>query len=260
MGKYREVDQELLNLVAKGKTGRQISEILNLDYSTVHAKLRKLDVSLKKLNFDPTVFDIIDTEEKAYWLGFLYADGSVHSTANIVELSLKGEDLEHLQKYAKFLHLSTPPKLYNSKCNGKLFSRCRCFTCNEHFKKRLIELGCFPRKSLTLKFPNIDVFRSPKLIIHFIRGYFDGDGCISFTKSGRLNIQLLGTQEFLTGVQSILPQFSSIRKADNRRPNSNTYVIYCNCAKADEVMAILYKDASIYLQRKYNRYCRSIQK
>lgn len=42
----------------------------------------------------------------------------------------------------------------------------------------LLKLGCTPRKSLTLKFPNDGIFKSNDLIRHFIRGYFDGDGSV----------------------------------------------------------------------------------
>ena len=48
-------------------------------------------------------FEIIDTEEKAYWLGFLYADGSVSSTDNRIELGLAEKDLNHIEKFKEFI-------------------------------------------------------------------------------------------------------------------------------------------------------------
>ena len=107
MGKYKEVTSELIELVQQGKTGKEISSILNLDYTTVHRKLRKLGINLynyhNELKFNNKVFDSIDTEEKAYWLGFLFADGSVSARDNQVELSLSSIDRGHLQKFRRFL-------------------------------------------------------------------------------------------------------------------------------------------------------------
>ena len=57
--------------------------------------------------FNDTIFESIDTEEKAYWLGFLYADGSISSTNNTIELSLKSSDINHLIKFKYFLVMFT---------------------------------------------------------------------------------------------------------------------------------------------------------
>lgn len=262
MGKYKEVTNELLQLVQEGKTGKEISRILKLDYSTVHAKLRKLNINLpnkhNELKFDNTVFDKIDTEEKAYWLGFLYADGYVSPTVNTVELTLKGEDIEHLEKYKKFVKGIRNINVSNIKLNEKIFSRCRFATTDKHFKERLIELGCIPNKSLTLTFPNKKIFENENLLYDFVRGYVDGDGCLTYTSTGRLVIQIIGTKEFLSGIQELFPQFKKYAK--DKRRTSNTYSLNCSCNSAEEVANKLYKNATIYLQRKYDRYCRAIQK
>lgn len=52
---------------------------------------------------DNTVFDVIDTEEKAYWLGFLYADGNIGSTECKLEVNLQASDWEHMKKFQEFL-------------------------------------------------------------------------------------------------------------------------------------------------------------
>ena len=235
MGKYREVNTELIELAAQGKTGKEISRILNLDYSTVHAKLRKLNINLpnnhNRLKFDNTVFDKIDTEEKAYWLGFLYADGYVSNTKNEAQV-----------------------KISESKCNNKIFTRCRCSITDKHFHDTLCLLGCVPKKSLILKFPDSSIFTDRKLVYDFIRGYIDGDGCISYTKTGRLQLSIIGTKEFLDGICNIFPEvFFSNRCKNKRHPESNTYELQCTANKADYVLEILYKDSKIYLDRKYNR-------
>ena len=260
MGKYRDVDKQLIELAALRKTGKQISSILNMDYSAVHKKLRKLSIHLpnyhNQLKFNNLVFDTIDTEEKAYWLGFLYADGYVSSSKNAVELSLKESDKEHLEKFRGFLKCTEELTVKTGKasCNGKEFKRARLCLYNKHFHDTLVNLGCIPNKSLVLQFPSLNIFSKENLVIPFIRGYVDGDGCLSFTRSGRLAIQVIGTREFLDGILKIFPQFGTKKKKDSRHLDSNTYAISCCCNKADYVTDILYNNAIIYLDRKYERY------
>ena len=259
MGKYREVTKELKELVKQGKSGKQISEILNLSYTTMHRKLRKLNINLpnyhNELKFNNTVFDSIDNEEKAYWLGFLYADGSVSANNNSVELSLKGEDISHLEKFKTFLNSKNSVKLGIAKCGNKTYSRCRFNASDKHFHDKLIELGCIPNKSLILKFPDINIFASQELIPHFIRGYVDGDGCLTYTKTGRLVVEIIGTKEFLsTIVDRYSKIFTPALHKDKRHLESNTYFISCACNKADEFATLLYANANIYLDRKYDRF------
>ena len=92
-------------------------------------------------------------------------------------------------------------KLGQVTLNGKSFTRCRWNISNKHLWNSLNTLGCTPRKSLTLQFPDINIFSSPELVKHFIRGYFDGDGCLSYYKDSlKPAISLLGTPEFLLKV------------------------------------------------------------
>lgn len=85
----------------------------------------------------------------------------------------------------------------------------------------------------------------------FIRGYIDGDGCITFTQSGKLRISIVGTKEFLTSIREVFPEFSDLKK--DTRWKHNTYYIGCTHKKANKVLTKLYKNSTIYLQRKYDR-------
>lgn len=75
---------------------------------TLYKFLRKYKLNIpnyhNRLKFDNSVFDSIDSDEKSYWLGFLYADGFVNGKYNnSVELSLSSIDIGHLYKYNQFL-------------------------------------------------------------------------------------------------------------------------------------------------------------
>lgn len=250
--------EELIKLNNSGYTQREMAKMLNVDRTTIQRHLKKLGLSTpnyhNELKFDNTVFDNIDTEEKAYWLGFLYADGSISSVDNNVELSLNGGDYEHLNKYKQFLKHTSEVKLGVSKCNERTYSRCRFCVTDKYFKKRLIELGCTPNKSLTLSFPDLSIFSSFELVYSFIRGYVDGDGCIGFTKDGKPTLSIMGTKEFLLGIKNLFPdKFGNTFIVDKRRPNG-ALTIKCSRQKAKFVLEKLYNNSSIYLQRKYDRF------
>lgn len=195
--------------------------------------------------FDETVFDKIDNEEKAYWLGFLYADGSIGSTRNDIELSLKSSDIEHLKKFRKFLNFTIDKHIFQDDI------RCRLCITNKHLKESLINLGCTPRKSLTITFPSER--QVPKYLQKdFIRGYIDGDGSIMINtrrNAGRINI--LGTLDMLNGiVNSMNWRQTKIYKKDAEK----VYTVEWSGFYVTDYLDQLYENATIYLDRKYQKY------
>jgi intein/homing endonuclease len=201
------------------------------------------------ITFDTKVFDVIDTEEKAYWLGFSFADGYISDDGNY-ELSLGAKDYNHLLKFGEFIKNKDKVRLKDY--------RCRCSMRNKHFCDTLNNYGHTPRKSLTLKFPDLSIFKSKDLIRHFIRGYIDGDGCIGIYKN-TAKISILGTIDFLNSINKILPNKGNIRLPKNK----NQYVFESYGPKAHKNLEYLFKDSTIYLDRKYTKYqdiCRLYEK
>ena len=207
------------------------------------------------ITFNNTIFNKIDTEEKAYWLGFLYADGSVSSfPRNTIELSLQLLDANHLDKFKSFLNSSN-----NIKLDFKV-KRCRFSVCNKQFKTDLIKNGCTPKKSLILTFPSENIV--PKnLQRHFIRGYFDGDGCLSHTYSDTkkkrftISTSMLGTKNFCKSVKKILQENKiSCNWYHNKKCNENIWSIDFNKNNSVKLLNYLYENASVYLERKYLKY------
>ena len=141
-------------------------------------------------------------------------------------------------------------------CNGKVCSRCRWGITNEHFYKSLYSLGCVPNKSLILKFPDIKLFKSKDLIRHFLRGYFDGDGCISWRDKEHKNIciSILGTFEFLTEFMLNVPPYKIYSLTNNSRKSNITKTISKKGKSAFKVLKYLYSNATVYLDRKYQRF------
>lgn len=200
-----------------------------------------------KNNID--IFEKIDNEEKAYWLGFLYADGNVSSKEDKIELSLNEKDYKHLEKFKNFLNIS------NKICYRERVKAYRISFRSDKCKKDLIKQGCFPKKSLILKFP-LEQQVPKHLLRHFVRGYFDGDGCFCNTDK-TFSVGIISTEEFL---KSLLNELSHIMYTKNQiflaSKNINGAKKYVFSAEYDvyKFLNWIYKDANVYLDRKYEKY------
>lgn len=227
-----------------------------------------------KTKFNEHIFDVIDTEEKTYWLGFIWADGCIDSSPVDLnkksiynfELSLKADDVSHLEKFNKFMeHINNNVKISNTKCGEKICKRCRWFIANKHLWKTLNDLGCTPQKSLTLQFPDESIFKSKDLIRHFIRGYVDGDGSLTWHNSEHTipSISVLGTESVLNGIKRNIPGIANYSLHLNNKGNEFTKVLSAYHKVAFNITKYLYSDSTIYLQRKYEIYqiyCRLYEK
>lgn len=161
----------------------------NIGATTLTRYLIKNNIKIRKYvtrkyNYDETFFEKIDTEEKAYWLGFIAADGSIISNETILEIGLAKKDEQHLEKFIKSIK-GSKEMIKQKKQNagkGKLYDAVRVSVCSAKMCKDLKKQNITPNKSLTLGFLNhID----KNLIKHYLRGYFDGDGSISTNGKNR---------------------------------------------------------------------------
>lgn len=197
-------------------------------------------------------FEKIDTEEKAYWLGFLYADGSISLTEDKIELGLAEKDLNHIEKFKKFLGINNKISYRQSSKSYRLSFR------SQSCKQDLINKGCVPKKSLILKFPTEQ--QVPYYLIkHFIRGYFDGDGWFTNT-SNCFQVGIIGTQDFIKGFLNYIQNVNKTNKIFicHREKGAKRYVF----GAYQDVLNFLnwiYKDSSVYLDRKYEHYLDFIQ-
>ncbi len=234
---------------------------------------------LHRLSYDDHVFDCIDTEEKAYWLGFLYADGYICAdpleggSHYKMELTLAQADKEHLRKFALFMSYTGEISAKKINRNSKEFTAARIAINSKHLWNTLNNYGCTPRKSLTLQFPDKSIFKSKDLIRHFIRGYFDGDGSlgiysvkesVSCYKHNKPQTSVAGTPEFLGMVYKI---YSNSKKGSfystSKDTHNKTWILEFSCKEAFKFANYLYKDSTIFLDRKYLKYmefCRIFEK
>jgi intein-encoded DNA endonuclease-like protein len=249
-------DKEIINFYVSGNNCREISEKCNFSESFINTVLKRNNIALRSLEEIKTVyqqddsfFDIINTEEKAYFLGFLYADGCCYKDRHI-KLSIKSKDRHILEDFLKSIKSDRP--IYTNKRNMATI----LFT-SKKLHKSLNALGCPNRKTFKIKFPTEE--QVPKhLIHHFIRGYFDGDGGVCFSAK-TFRFYFCGTQAFLEGVSDILNTEIGFNKNKlfERWPERKTNIrslCHGGNKKAFIFREYLYKDATIFLKRKYNKF------
>lgn len=237
----------------KGKTLSALGREFGVSYSTIRNLLKRKGIKTEgnKHNFprDEFYFSNIDSKEKAYWLGFLYADGCVHSNSNEISITLK--DRDHLEKFRKAIksnnkigesidrRFSSLPKIYHFSIRDK------------QLKSDLIKWGCVPNKSLSLtKIPNI-----PRdFVSHFIRGYFDGDGSLHWLNGTKnFRISFVGTAPFLKDIQKELGLSLSLGQQEG---NKSKYFQVAGRKQVPMILDYIYKDSdeNIRLTRKYKNY------
>lgn len=215
----------------------------------VQHRIDKLGLRKKKYNktiVNDNFFSSIDCIEKAYLLGYFVADGWLNGRGN--EFGIVSKDCEHLRLLCRHLD-------YNGLLRFRKHSGCyelRIYS--THMVNDLILLGYNHQKSNTAHYPTI----SSELDSHFIRGVFDGDGCISRTRNGKngkwaIDFGILGTQQLLTGISVRLPEKLTVCHKKN-----NLYEIGTSYDKARRILEWIYQDSeSLRLDRKYERYIES---
>jgi len=180
--KFCRVDEETdliaIKMYQQGKSLTVIAKELGLDRPTLSVRLQKKGLKLRpnrKYSVDEDYFDVIDTEHKAYWLGFAMADGTV-SSRGVFEFTLKSEDSYMLEIFKDDIGSNAPIIEKEVSLNGYCYPASRLAISSRKFTDNLIKHGCIQNKTKVVSMENIDV--PQELIRHFIRGYFDGNGCI----------------------------------------------------------------------------------
>lgn len=255
----------LLSMYESGHSLTEIQTITGYDRRSISRLLKKNNIDIinyqNQLRIREDLFESISTEEDAYWLGFILADGYISDKGSF-EISLKSDDYNHLLKFADYCGFDKSKVVKKQNTNFKDSYRCRIIFSTKHLKDRFNQLGIIPRKSLTVKFPE---FIEPHLMRHLLRGYIDGDGGINRysnppKKDGTMSfynvLYAVGGLEFLNGIKT---HFNETLDIDfNIHSKNNHYQMSLVSKKANKAILYLYNDASIYLDRKYKIFTEKI--
>lgn len=261
-----EEKSKLFAMFKTGKySGNQLVNYFPISQVAINNLLRRNGYAAKspselkrKYPIQEDFFDKIDTQEKAYILGLLYADGWNQTERNVIGIGLKESDKEILDKITSLIQPTKPLGYYKKNKLKRGFENSqneyRLVIANKHISERLVELGCGKAKTHNLIFPTEEQVPS-HLIRHFVRGYFDGDGSVSGDKQKQFCF--VGTIDFLLPLQQILVKELNFSKTklDRRHKdidNNIRSLRYCGVNQCITFRDWLYKDATIYLERKKN--------
>lgn len=199
----------------------------------------------KYKNIDDNMFDNIDSNEKAYLLGWIASDGTIRKSG--FQISIRDYDKDVLGKINKVLFLDELPiKSKNNMMNLTVNSQIIAKKLIEIFKiKELIEENKSYKKSYIIKFPNID----EKYLYYFIRGVFEGDGHFRYTKKSPVCGIASSSSEFLEEI---------IKRCELKCNINNNMFELCGNVALDFLNKVyknvLVNDEVLFMNRKYNFY------
>lgn len=248
-------------VLRRAQTDEQILEEINSDHDfgfitriskslkVSRARVSKIaveagyDIQHEKYSVPQNLFSKIVSEDSAYWLGFMFADGYVMSNLKDFGITLASTDRDHLEKFAEFVGIPVDVvKDYSSETSYGKSHYSRILLRSPDVVSSLIVHGCVPRKTHVLE-PPTDL--PAGLTRHFIRGMVDGDGYIG--KSKYRSVELVGTKPVLDWVY----QESPVDVWHAPQEHKSVYRLRTSgSAAAAKLCGWLYKDSTVFLSRK----------
>lgn len=208
----------------------------------------------RRYEFNEAAFDTI-TEESAYWVGFLMADGFVcqrkrspHSIECMVGLTLSTRDEDHIRKFLDFLGSDRPIGHASAKNHsGSTSDLCHTAILSKRLVEALSRYGVVPNKTYTAKVFLLEMDR------HFWRGVIDGDGCIHTRKNGNPTLNLTGSRPLLTQFRDFVHAHApgcKMNLAGDRRMDDRIASFYITKRFSVKILELLYGDCTVALERK----------
>lgn len=256
---------ELIDLYKKGVKTSELCKKYGWSLNNRHGPLNilkkyKIDIRednkthSKKYKLNENYFKIIDTKDKAYFLGLLYADGSMNKKYNELRLALQKKDVEILEVFNNYLETNKPLRLIKKR-NLKHSDMYSINIENKILCEDAKKLGLVNNKTNLLEFPDKTILPE-KLISHFVRGFFDGDGCVTVKKrilknnnsySETLFFSFTATYQMCESLQKIFNKninlnINKIHKRHKNRKANTYHIVYGGNKQALKFYNWLYKD------------------
>jgi hypothetical protein len=261
-----EMGAEIIKLYLDGLSGREIGKKLNYCYRSVQKYLVKNKIprrskseSVRTYDLNENYFEKIDTPEKAYFLGFIYAEGhSEKNGKNTLTIGLQHKDKYILEQLKEILGSNRPLEFRSRQADhwdDVSVLRVGSLKLLTDLQKLGIPLG---KKSDILQFPNKDIL--PRhLIKYFILGEVDGDGHIGFDKNHQFVFNVAGAFNLLKGIQEYLNENLGTTIKYKERNTVTAIIEKCSNREVFKILNWLYKDLQTpFLIRKYEVYKRGV--
>lgn len=242
-------------------------DVIAKQYGLSQPVIRKVVMNMglvpqqRRSDLNENYFDVVDSETKAYWLGYLAADGCIrvrtqvdkngnHKTqGNSIHLKLSTMDEEHLKKFRDEVCPNSVLKYATSVVKTRIGNISTSYSVvlnlySNYIVSQIIDKGVGPRKTFTIGKPNIE----EKYIRHYIRGLFDGDGCVVTEDGKRLIYRITTASENMNKFLKELFESLGI--------NMIRMGINCVIGRKEDTMKFynyIYDDATIWLERKKDK-------
>ena len=255
----KEEKNRMISAYLSGNTQKESAALIGTSQQICSEELKRRSIpsrskyGTRKYFVDESFFDKIDTEEKAYVLGFLTADGciSLSGRANRIIWKINKKDIDVLKKIKTCM--KSEHKIYYRRTETS--EMCILEINSKRIISSLKKLGITKKKTFTVK-PCTKI--KYNLLKHYYRGLIDGDGCLSkcnYHKNRNIysewQIGLTGNKYIISGFKGFVYRNLKIGNKINIYSDRNSYGIKYS-AKSDtrKIANLLYKNTSIYLNRK----------
>lgn len=250
--------KKIITLRKLGWGYKRIADEVSCDPKTVARYVKKNGIEtsvIKRTNrmkngkhtVNVNFFDDVATEEQAYWLGFLFADGSL--SKNRITIRLKSGDKLHLELFKQHLNFSGSIVDTVKDTNYKKASEISSIEVNSTDLVRALTVYLpVGKKSDKIQMPKLKT----KLYKHFIRGYFDGDG---FVLKKLSKVGFCSNITFLESMKDIFSENGLAECKDGYIGNKSGLKygeLVFGKKVSTKIMEWMYTDASIYLKRKHD--------
>jgi hypothetical protein len=259
-------ESKVLEIKTLNANGQPLKEAVQLHnwtvsmYRNYHRRLNLPRCNPRVYNTDIHYFSKIDTENKAYFLGFIYADGCIHSptsnrSSKVLSIKVHEKDGYILDILSKDISPQRSKNIYKS--SGLSDSKMAMYTVNsDDIYNDLFKLGVRERKSkeCSLIFPSLP----SDLMRHFVRGFLDGDGYISYRKDrDTCNVGFCSTsKEFLIEISKLFNFKWCLCLSNKKEIELGFQPIYSLTTESRKNVLFLkdyfYKNSNVFLQRKFD--------
>lgn len=250
--------RKMCGLYLEGKSIKAISVQLRIPIGRVKAVLKEANLlSIETRIYRSKLYEVredrfsaLNDEWTVYIYGLLLADGC--NTGHNITITLQEQDCYLLSKISEWVFLNHRPLYMNKKTNSRTLVICDC-----GIKSRLETLGVCQRKSLILDKQGDLV--PDNLFGHFLRGYFDGDGCLHLCENRhRANFSLVGTEMFLENIKKRIEFAIGHNINGIYNTSSKNQIIkelkVCRNETIAELYRLLYSGSSVFLTRKKEKF------
>lgn len=195
-------------------------------------------------------FDTLDREAQSYWLGFFCADGGFHSNLKQFGFQLARKDRDHLVKLATIFSREVKDGSTFDERTKRRYFWSKLTIHSVHMIRKMIAFGLPLNKTEHL---TGDIFSKipPQQLSHFVRGYFDGDGCISHIGKAEYRITIVGTYDFLDKMRDSINEVLAVAfPTPHKRGRVLHGIALCGTDRINTLKEWMYADATVFMERK----------